>query len=153
MEFLREMNVDPQGGLGRVVERCAELRAGHGLGAACWQAPHVLAALDFAVRRRLWPKRYAVAALLRVAADPATRSPMRLAEAGPWWDEVSAPERAPRLSEADVEVLEARLQALDGGRVAVQQQARLELGAERMPLTRTTVLRRACEILDRAATS
>lgn len=153
VEFLRSLNIDPQGGLDVIVEMCAASRTANGLGTACWQAPHLLAALELAVRRRLWPARFAATALLKVAADPATRSPMRLAEAGPWWDEASKPEHASGLSSEDVDALEARLQALDGGRMALQQQARAELTAENMPLTRTTVLRRACEILDRRAAS
>ncbi|MBC3763432.1 helix-turn-helix domain-containing protein [Quadrisphaera oryzae] len=153
VEFLHSLNIDPQGGLDVIVEMCAASRTAHGLGTACWQAPHLLAALELAVRRRLWPARFAATALLKVAADPATRSPMRLAEAGPWWDEASKPEHASGLSAEDVDALEARLQALDGGRMALQQQARAELTQESMPLTRTTVLRRACEILDRRAAS
>ena len=51
-----------------------------------WSAAHLLTALDLAVRGRGWPADHAATALLHVAADPATRSPARLAEAGPWWD-------------------------------------------------------------------
>ncbi len=51
-----------------------------------WSAAHLLTVLELAVRGRGWPADQAATALLHVAADPATRSPARLAEAGPWWD-------------------------------------------------------------------
>jgi len=47
-----------------------------------WSAAHLLAALELAVRGRGWPADAAATALLHVAADPSTRSPARLAEAG-----------------------------------------------------------------------
>ena len=40
-----------------------------------------------------------------------------------------------------------------GQRLVVQAQAREELAAEGLPLTRTTVTRRACQILDRQQAS
>ena len=52
-----------------------------------WSAAHLLTAVDLAIRGRGWPADRATNALLQVPADPSTRSPARLAEAGPWWDE------------------------------------------------------------------
>ena len=72
---------------------------------------------------------------------------MRVAEAGPWWDV------APAASEAGVAVdlaaLEARLDDTGGLRPVLQAQARAELAAEGLPVTRSTVAQRACELLDR----
>jgi hypothetical protein len=88
-----------------------------------------------------------VAALLAVAADPSTRSPRRLAEAGPWWDQADGP-----ITADDRELAEwnARLDELDGRRPALQSQARAELESEHLPLTRSSVTRRAIEILGRS---
>jgi hypothetical protein len=107
-----------------------------------------MAAIWLAVVNRGWPAAAVVPALLMVANDPVTYSPARLAEAGPWWDGTPA---TPDADEDDelIRELEDRLDALDGGRVALQRQARAELRTEQLPVTRATVLRRACEILDR----
>jgi hypothetical protein len=106
-------------------------------------------AIRLAVEHRGWPATTVVPALLAVAADPATRSPGRLAEAGPWWDQPSAP----KVDVEDVTDLEQRLDDLAGRRPALQAQARAELTAEGLPLTRATVVRRACDILDRQETA
>ena len=53
----------------------------------------------------------------------------------------------------DVSDLEQRLDDLAGRRPALQAQARAELTAEGLPLTRATVVRRACDILDRQETA
>ena len=50
-----------------------------------WAAPCLLAAIQLALVRG-WPPEQIQPALLVVAADRDTRSPMRVAEAGPWWD-------------------------------------------------------------------
>lgn len=152
-EFLTQLGLGSAVGLDQLAVHCAALRAAHGCGATLWKAPHLLAALQLAVGSRGWPTHLATAALLKVAKDPATRSPMRVAEAGPWWDEAAADVSSSQLTEVDVEALEERLQALGGGRVAVQMQARAELQRADLPLTRTTVFQRACEILDRQAAS
>jgi len=47
----------------------------------------------------------------------------------------------------DAAALEAKLDALDGQRLQLQQQAREQLTAEGRPITRFTVLRRAVELL------
>ena len=88
----------------------------------------------------------ATTALLHVAADPATRSPARLAEAGPWWDR---PEAATTAQPAgpDVAALEAELDTVDGQRLALQQRARQQLSTERHPVTRAAVIQRAAELL------
>lgn len=99
-----------------------------------------------AVVNRGWPPSDIAAALLAVAADKATRSPVRVAEAGPWWDTATP---APG-DGGGVAAAEARLADLGGNRVTVQAQARAELTQEGMPLTRSTVTRRPILILDRS---
>jgi hypothetical protein len=105
-----------------------------------------LVAIKLAVVTRGWPAADVVPALLAVAADPATISPVRVAEAGPWWDRplTDTAEDAAELTD-----LETRLAELDGRRLTLQRQAREQLTAEGLPVTRTTVARRACDILDR----
>jgi len=149
-EFLAACGVED---LADVTRRCLAARGALGLSSTRWAGPCLAAALHLAVRGRGWPGELAVAALLAVAADPASRSPMRLAEAGPWWDQVAAVPGA-EVGAADGEHLavdEQRLDDLPGGRHVVQAAARAELAREGMPLTRATVVRRACEILDREA--
>jgi len=104
--------------------------------------------IKLAVLARGWPARDVVPALLAVAADPQTRSPARLAEAGPWWDDVRPADSAG--TDDDIAELEARLAELGGCRPAVQAQARTELADEGLPVTRVTVARRTVAILDRA---
>jgi len=122
--------------------RAARSAAGQPL--SRWSPAHLLAALDLAVRGRGWPAGDAASALLHVAADPATRSPARLAEAGPWWDHATA--AAPNTA-ADLVALEAELDTADGRRVQLQRTAREQLTAERRPLTRATVISRAVDLL------
>ena len=86
-------------------------------------------------------------ALLAVAQDPESRSPARVAEAGPWWDTLTLAVNQP-MDARDLAALEARLAETDGLRPALQAQARAELTAEGMPVIRSTVARRACAILD-----
>lgn len=134
------------------------LRRDAGGPSARWARPSLVAALQTAVKARGWPARHAAHALRVVAADPATRSPMRLAEAGPWWDEAAATgsgvesEHDKPEGECDhfgvpLERIEAELAEADGLRVHLQAEARAQLRAERQPLTRGTVLRRAHQLL------
>ncbi|BEP14001.1 hypothetical protein acdb102_23120 [Acidothermaceae bacterium B102] len=135
------------------------LRADAGAPIGRWSRPPLVAALQAAVRARGWPAQSAAAALKAVAADAATRSPMRLAEAGPWWDNTPANGLDSRsgLSGVDeanaaddrvpLEVAEAELIEADGLRIVLQRRAREQLGAEGKPLTRVTVLRRAHQLL------
>ena len=90
------------------------------------------------------PADHAGTALLHVAADPATRSPARLAEAGPWWDPPTVPDS---VEPNELPALEAELDAVAGLRVQLQRTARAQLAAERRPVTRASVVRRAVEIL------
>ena len=135
------------------------LRRDAGGPSARWARPSLVAALQAAVKARGWPAQHAAHALRIVAADPTTRSPMRLAEAGPWWDEAAATgsgnasgqdqqaechDASDRLA---LEQVEADLAEADGLRVHLQAEARAQLRAERQPLTRSTVLRRAHQLL------
>lgn len=53
-------------------------------------------------------------------------------------------------AEPELAAFDARLAESDGRRVAVQRQAREDLAHMGQPVTRLTVARRACELLDRA---
>ena len=111
-----------------------------------WSPPCLLAALDRAINARGWPAGCAVPALLAVAADPASKGPMRLAEPGPWWDQPSADTRTV-LQDQELFELENRLADVGGRRVLLQRQAREQLVNKGLPVTRLTVARRACNLL------
>jgi hypothetical protein len=131
--------------------RCQRLRLELGQHAALWSADRLADVLAEAVSRRRWPAQLAAAALVRVAGDPTTRSPMRLACPGPWWDEVSsAGPAAGHDDRGELDRLEARLLEADGRRVWAQQRARADLAERGEALTRLNVARRACELLDDA---
>ena len=67
---------------------------------------------------------------------------MRLAEAGPWWDESpTAPVHG------ELGAMDQALAETGGARIALQQQARKELKADGVPVTRDAVTRRAYELL------
>ena len=126
------------------VEQCISHRRRAGLSVDRWAGPCLEAALQLAVRARRWPSDRASQALLEVAADPESRSPMRVAEAGPWWD--SSPD-SDRFDPAKVTEAELALAEADGLRVSVQAQARADLKRESLPVTRASVALRAYELL------
>jgi len=128
------------------VAQCKVLRRQLGQPTGRWSKQCLHAAIQLAVRARDWPAAQAQAALLSVAADPATRSPMRLAEAGPWWDEPVVRDAAAG-DAAELAAMEADLCDAGGLRVVLQRQAREQLAAEGTPLTRATVTRRAHTLL------
>lgn len=132
--------------LQELADRCLAARRAVGRPVTRWEAPCLTAALQVAVRVRGWPASLARRALLAVAADPDSRSPMRLAEAGPWWD-IATDGGAVR--GVDLAELERRLDDTNGRRPRLQAQARAELERDGLPLTRVTVVERACAILDR----
>ena len=99
-----------------------------------------------AVVNRGWPADQVQTALLDAADDQRTRSPVRVAEAGPWWN---SPTTADVARDVDLPAHEERLAELGGHRAALQAQARAE-GRRGLPVTRDTVTRRAVQILDRA---
>jgi hypothetical protein len=134
----------------RLVERCLTARRALGRPTGRWTKHTLLAAIQLALTRG-WPAPLVEPALLAVAADPDTRSPMRLAEAGPWWDTHPAPPDEPTgFDGVELAALEAELDDVAGLRPALQAQARAELAEERLPLTRTTVTVRAVQILHRS---
>jgi hypothetical protein len=132
--------------LGALTERCQTSRTALGLPPTRWAAPCLLAAIQLAVLRG-WPPEQIQPALLTLAADRETRSPMRVAEAGPWWDQ---PPPVPKLDGVDLAVLEAELDDVAERRPALQAKARQELAAEHLPVTRATVTARAVQILHRS---
>jgi hypothetical protein len=136
--------------LAYLAERCVTARRALGQPVGRWRAPCLLVAIKLAVVTRGWSATDVVPALLAVAADPATISPVRVAEAGPWWDRPDTDTSADDVELAD---LEARLAELDGQRLLLQRQAREQLTADGLPVTRATVIRRACDILDRQTTT
>ncbi len=136
------------GDLAALAERCVTARRALGQPVGRWRVPCLLVAIKLAVVARGWPVSDVVPALLAVAADPATISPVRLAEAGPWWDR---PDQDASTDDVELADLEARLAELDGQRLTLQRQARKQLSAEGLPVTRATVTRRACDILDHQA--
>ena len=73
---------------------------------------------------------------------------MRLAEAGPWWDHAERPGLTRTRQEQDeLDGLEATLADTDD-RALLQRTARGQLTAEHEPLTRLSVARRACRLLE-----
>ena len=156
--FLQSLGISDADGF--AAEITALRRDAGGLSAR-WARPSLVAALQAAVKARGWPAHHAAHALRIVAADPNTRSPMRLAEAGPWWDEAAAAAAGrggesphdecdePQRDGPSLEQVEAELVEADGLRVHLQAQARAQLRAERQPLTRASVLRRAHQLLQR----
>ena len=139
-----------QGGitdLGALAERCQTSRRALGLPTTRWAAPCLLAAIQLAVLRG-WPPEQIQPALLAVAADRETRSPMRVAEAGPWWDQ--PPPTPTELDGVDLAALETELDDVAEHRPALQAKARAELAAEHLPVTRATVTARAVQILHRS---
>ncbi len=103
-----------------------------------------------------WPPQLIGPALRALAADPATRSPMRLPYPGPWWDTAETGQQQPAERTAHIaeqQSLEARLAEADGSRVWAQQQARAQLTARGETVTRLAVARLACQLLDQAELS
>ena len=105
------------------------------------------AALQLAVHARGWPAELAARALLIVAADAESRSPMRLAEAGPWWD-LAEPRLDEEATAAEVQRAELLLGEIGGLRVVLQKRARSQLADEGRPVTRSTVALRALALLE-----
>jgi hypothetical protein len=136
--------------LADVTARCHDLRAQLGLPARLWTETALLDVLADAVLERGMTASIAVPALLELAADPATRSPARLACPGPWWElpATGRPSDAENAAASnELALLEARLAEADGDRVRLQRLAREQLREERHPVTRLAVARRACSLL------
>ncbi|MFZ5848870.1 MAG: hypothetical protein ACOYX5_15970 [Actinomycetota bacterium] len=127
------------------VAEVQEVRRQLGAPITRWAGPCLAAALQLATRGRGWPPEQAGQALRRVAADPMTRSPMRVAEAGPWWDE--APPEVTRGDLDQLRTMEAALLESGGIRIELQRQARRALEAAGLPITRDAVTRGAYQLL------
>jgi hypothetical protein len=133
--------------LDELARQCMTARQLLGKPTTRWTARCVGVVIKLAVVTRGWPPASMEQALLTVAQDPESRSPARVAEAGPWWD--SLPLGLDQAMDArELAKMEARLAETDGLRPALQAKARAELTAEGMPVIRSTVARRACAILD-----
>jgi|BarGraNGADG00212_1021973.scaffolds.fasta_scaffold13771_2 hypothetical protein len=133
--------------LDQLAQHCMTARQILGKPTARWTARCLAVVIKLAVATRGWPPASMEQALLAVARDRESRSPARVAEAGPWWDTLTLAVNQP-MDARDLAALEARLAETDGLRPALQAQARAELTAEGMPVIRSTVARRACAILD-----
>jgi hypothetical protein len=133
--------------LDELARQCMTGRQLLGKPTARWTARCLAVVINLAVVTRGWPPASMEQALLAVARDPESRSPARVAEAGPWWDGLS-PGTDQTIGAHELAEMEARLAETDGLRPALQAQARAELTAEGMPVIRSTVARRACAILD-----
>ena len=133
--------------LDALAQGCVAARRSLGMPVTRWSARCLMVVIRLAVTVKGWPADGVKDALLTVARDPQTRSPARVAEAGPWWDAavLGADLRVDARELAD---LEWRLSETGGLRPLVQAQARRELAAEGLPVTRRTVAQRACSILD-----
>jgi hypothetical protein len=114
---------------------------------ARWTARCLAVVIKLAVVTRGWPPASMEQANLAVAQDPESRSPARVAQAGPWWDTLTLG-ADPVMDAHELAEMEARLAETGGLRPALQAQAPAELTAEGMPVIRSTVARRACAILD-----
>ena len=132
--------------LAAFTERCQTARRALGLSPPRWAAPRLLA-IQLALLRG-WPAKQIQPALLGLAADRETRSPMQLAEAGQWWDQ--PPLSPPDLDGVDRTAMEAELDDVAEHRPALQARARAELADEHLPVTRSTVTARAIQILHRS---
>jgi hypothetical protein len=133
--------------LKELAQQCMTARRLLGKPTARWTARCLAVVIKLAMVTRGWPPASMEQALLVVARDQESRSPARVAEAGPWWDTVTLGTDQP-MGTQELASLEARLAETDGLRPALQAQARAELTAEDMPVIRSTVARRTCAILD-----
>lgn len=127
------------------VTEIQQLRRHVGAPITRWAGPCLASALQLAVLGRSWPGEQAAQALRHVAADPKTISPMRVAEAGPWWDE--QPRAQP---DEDLHAMEEALLEAGGARIQLQIRARDNLCAARLPITRAAVTRAAFDLLTQA---
>ena len=128
------------------VSEIQQLRRHVGAAVTRWASRCLASALHSAIHDRGWPAEQAAQALRWVAADSKTISPMRVAEAGPWWDEQPTAEPDEDLREMEEALLEA-----GGERIQLQTQARGRLRAAGLPITRAAVTRAAFDLLTQAA--
>jgi hypothetical protein len=128
------------------VEKCRRTRTLAGQSTDRWTGGALAAALRIAVCERARPAALAPSALLLLAGDAETRSPMRLAEAGPWWD-AETTDVAPT-TDRSVLAAEHRLAEVGGRRVSLQQRACEQLAAEGLSVRPATVATRAVTLPD-----
>jgi len=129
-----------------LAERCRAERRGVGRPTSLWTASGLAGLVHASIHDHGWPAAAVVPALIALAADPATKSPARLPCAGPWWE--AAEQSTVSIADVELAALEARLAEADGARVVVQRNARQQLVAEGLTVTRLAVARKACELLD-----
>lgn len=136
--------------LDRLAQACIASRRALGMPVTRWSARCLMVVIRLAVTVKGWPAEGVKDALLTIARDPQTHSPARVAEAGPWWDAAVLGADL-RIDARELAELEWRLSETGGLRPLVQAQARRELAAEGLPVTRRSVAQRACSILDQRA--
>jgi len=133
-----------------LAERCAASRRALGKPTARWTPRCLAVVIRLAVVAKGWPAATVADALQTIARYPETRSPARVAEAGPWWDATILGADL-RLETAELAELEWRLSETGGLRPLLQAQARRQLADEGLPVTRHTVARRAATLLEARA--
>ncbi len=133
-----------------LAERCAASRRVLGKPSARWTPRCLAVVIRLAVVGKGWPAATVADALQTIARDPETRSPARVAEAGPWWDATILGSDL-RLEAAELAELEWRLSESGGLRPLLQAEARRQLADEGLPVTRHTVARRAAALLEARA--
>jgi hypothetical protein len=118
---------------------CQQLRHAAGRPVTRWTARRLLDALRQAVMVDGHSPAAAVPALLAVAADPATTSPMRLAAPGPWWNLPHQPVVTLLTADeqAELDELTAQLDQLPDSGVGARHTARAQLTTEQQPLDRS----------------
>jgi hypothetical protein len=115
--------------LDALANRCMAARRALGKPTARWTARCLSVVIKLAVVTRGWPAASMEQALVAVAGDRDSRSPARVAEAGPWWDAVILGADQ-GMDPEELAAMESRLAETDGLRPALQAQARAELTAE-----------------------
>jgi len=113
--------------LDQLAAQCMTARQLLGKPTARWTTRCLAVVIRLAVVTRGWPPAPMKQALLSVAQDPESRSPARVAEAGPWWD-TQTPGADQGMDAHELADLEARLAETDGLRPALQAQARRTRG-------------------------
>jgi hypothetical protein len=147
-EVARECGIEDWPGF---VAGVQQTRRDLGASVTRWAGPCLATALQLAIRGRTWPAGRAADALHGVAADPESRSPMRVAEAGPWWDEPPTTNEATAdptdLNCVDLRAMELALLEAGGVRIELQMRARRALEQAGIPVTRNAVIRGAYRLL------
>lgn len=108
-----------------------------------WAGLCLASAPQLAVSGRGWAAGQAAAAQHRVAVDMGSRSPMRVAEAGPWWDEPPTTQQSRNAYGVDLLGRDQAFLEAGGVRIELQMQARRALEETGVQAPRDAVIRGA----------